>query len=254
MVAQSTTSLTKDQQMADQCSNPSQIQDGDILDYFDGIASLNVTHHIANCLACQKEVADLQTIHSILDEVFYESDCPDEEELLAYHAGFVPRSEKKIIQQHLPDCTYCTQFVAGLTQISQRPDPLLTRIMQRGKRILTALLQPAASHPTFALLGDEEEEHIYHAGEYQIILTTIPLLPGTNLWELEGHIINLHDPEHLYKGQVSLLQDSKAITTDQLDEFGFFALDEITPGQYSLHIELSNIIIPIENFPIEIEA
>ena len=99
MVAQSTTSLTKDQQMADLSINLNQIQDGDLSDYLDGVASLAVADQIANSVAYQKEAADLQTIDSILDEVFYESDCPDEEELLAYHAGFLPRSEKKIIQQ-----------------------------------------------------------------------------------------------------------------------------------------------------------
>lgn len=238
--------------MAHHSSNPTQIQDGDLSDYLDGVAPLAVAAQIANNIAYQKEVADLQTIHSILDEFFHESDCPDEEALLAYHAGFLPRAEKKSIEQHLPDCTSCSQFVAGLTQISERPAPLLTRIMQTGKRIMTALLQPAAPQPTFALLGDDEKQQIYHAGAYQLILTTIPLLPGSNLWELEGHIINLHDPQHLYEGQVSILRDGQTIRTDQLDEFGFFALDEITAGHYTLHIELSNIIIPIENFAIEV--
>lgn len=238
--------------MADQCSNPTLIEDGDLSDYLDGVATLAVAHHIATCAACQKEVADLQAIHTILDELFHASTCPDEEELLAYHAGFLPRAEKKLIQQHLPACTSCTQFVAGLTEISQRPDPLLTRIIETGKRVLNAFLRPAAPQPTFALLGDEEQQHIYHAGAYQIILTTIPLLPGTNLWQIEGHIINLDDPQHLYQGHVSLLQDAQPITTDQLDEFGFFALEEITPGNYTLHIELSDIIIPIQNFAIEL--
>lgn len=233
--------------MAELYVNPTQIEDGDLLDYLDG--SLKVPEH----MAYQKNIAELLFIDSVLDELFYESDCPDEEALLAYASGFLPRTEKKVIEQHLPDCNRCTEFVAQLKQLSERPDPLLTRIIQTGKRILAPWLEPAARQTSFALLGDDEKQYIYHAGEHQIMLTTIPQLPGTNLWQIEGHIINLHQQEMLYEGQVSILQEENfVINSDKLDEFGFFVLEEMTHGQYTLHIELENSIIPIPKFPIEI--
>lgn len=239
--------------MVDECTNPTAIQEGDLSDYFSGMAPANVTRHITNCVTCQKEVADLQTVHAILEEVFYESECPDEEQLLAYQAGFLPRSEQKMIAQHLPDCLYCTQFVGRLQVISSRPDPLLTRIVQTGKRILTAIFQPTQPQLALALLGDEEQQHIYQAGQYQIMLTTSIPLPGSNLWEIEGHIVNHSNPKMWYEGRVTVLQDSKNVTSDEIDEFGFFALEDIPPGRYTLHIELSNTIIPIENFAIKLQ-
>ena len=251
--------------MADRCTNPTTIKESDLSDYLFGIAPANVMGHIANCVACQKEVAELQTIHAILDEVFYESECPDEEELLAYQAGFLPRSEQKIIEQHLPDCLYCTQFVGHLQLISDRSEPLLTRIMQTGKRILSAIFQPTQPQPALALLGDEEQQQIYQAGQYQIMLTTSIPLPGSNLWEIEGHIVNHSNPQMLYEGHVTLLQDTKtgipgrplgqggSVTSDEIDEFGFFALEDLAEGRYTLHIELSNAIIPIHNFTIKLE-
>lgn len=238
--------------MVDQCNKPTAIQERDLSDYLSGMAPANVIRHISNCVACQKEVATLQTIHAFLDDVFYKNDCPDEEELLAYQAGFLTRPEQNIIKQHVIDCLSCSQFVAHLQVIHEKPDPLLTRIIQTGKRILAGIFQPRRQQPALALLGDEQEEHVYQADQYQIILTTSIPLRGSNLWEIEGHIVNHQDPQMCYEGQVFLLQHAKDVTSDEIDEFGFFALEDISPGCYTLHIELSNIIIPIENFTIKL--
>lgn len=238
--------------MVDQCSNPSAIQEGDLFDYLSGMAPPNVIHHISDCVACQNDVAERQTVHAFLDDVFYKNDCPDEEELLAYQAGFLTRSEQKIIKQHLLDCLSCTQFVAQLQVIHEQPDPLLTRIIQTGKRILAGIFQPKRSQPGLALLGDQQQQHVYQAEQYQIILTTSIPLPGSNLWEIEGHIVNHSNPQMCYEGHVTVLQDAKDVTSDKIDEFGFFALEDISPGQYTLHIELSKIIIPIEHLTIKL--
>ena len=50
----------------------------------------------------------------------------------------------------------------------------------------------------------------------------------------------------------TVLQDAKDVTSDEIDEFGFFALEDVGPGSYSLHVELSSIVIPIENFTIKL--
>lgn len=240
--------------MVDQCSKPTAIQESDLSDYLSGMAPANVIRHIKNCVACQKEVANLQVIHAFLDDVFYKNNCPDEEELLAYQAGFLTRSERKITQQHLSDCSSCTQFVSNLQLISEEPDPLLTRIIQTGKRILAGIFKPALSQPAFALLGNEPQQQIYQADQYQIILTTSVPLPGSNLWEIEGHIINHSNPQMCYKGHAVLLQDAKDVTSDEIDEFGFFALEDVSPGCYTLHVELPSTIIPIENFTIKLDT
>ena len=109
--------------------------------------------------------------------------------------------------------------------------------------------QPQA---TCNLLGDEEQQHVYQAEQYQIMLTTSIPLPGSNLWEIEGHIVNHEDPQMRYEGHVTLLEDAKDVTSDKIDEFGFFALEDISPGRYTLHIELSKIIIPIEHLTIKL--
>lgn len=233
--------------MVDQCSNPTAIQEGDLLAYLSGFASANVINHISDCLACQKEVVELKIAQAILDEVFYQSHCPDREELVAYKVGFLPHSENRIIKQHLSNCSSCTEFVAQLKRIHEQPDPLLTRIIQTAKRILAAIFQPTAPKPALALLGDEQERYIYQAEQYQIILTTSIPLQGSNLWEIEGHIVNHEDPQMWYEGHVTVLQNGQHVTSDEIDEFGFFALENLSPGHYFLHIELSNSIIPIEH-------
>lgn len=207
-------------------------------------------HHITRCASCQQELADLQLTHSLLDDIFYEDDCYDEEELLAYQAGFLPRARKKIIQQHLVTCAPCTQFVAHLTQMTTQPDPLLTRLIETGKRILTALLQPAAPQPVFALLGQEEKQLTYHAGDYQLILTMLPFLPGTDLTIIEGHIINHANLQESYDGTIFLYQEKTLIVEETIDDFGFFVFEELTPGNYTLQVELAHIIIPIEGLTI----
>ncbi len=234
------------------CNDPTAIKEGDLSTYLSGTASASIKYHIDHCIACQTEIKDLKTVHAILDDVFYKSDCPDEDLLLAYQSGFMTRLEQKTIKQHLPDCSYCTQFVANLKIIDEQPDPLLTRILQTGKRMLASIFQPAQPQPALALLGDEQQQYIYQAEQYQIILTTSIPLRGSNLWEIEGHIIDKSNPQTEYEGCAFLLQNAKDVVSDKIDEFGFFALENINPGRYALHLELSNIIIPIEDFTIRL--
>ncbi|MGB0386537.1 MAG: hypothetical protein ACPGWR_17145 [Ardenticatenaceae bacterium] len=234
--------------MIDQCIARFEIKDGDLMDYVEGYADADVARHVAMCVACQKEVAELQTINTIFSHSFYSRDCPDEQELLAYEEGFLSGSALQKIEQHIASCSGCQQITAQLTPPSPLPIPLLQGWIQSGKRILAAIFQPLAPQPAFALRGDEQEQRSYQAGEFQIIMETSSLLKGSHIWQIEGKLINPNDPQMLYEGQVALLEGSQAVATDEIDEFGFFALEDLKPGQYTLKIELPTTIIPIEEF------
>jgi hypothetical protein len=171
--------------------------------------------------------------------------------LLAYQAGLLPRQERSPIKQHLADCLLCQQEVAQLAQISTTSElSLLERLLLTGKQILDALRLPSAPQPAFALLGDEQQQQIYQAGDFQLIISIKKPLSSTNIWQIEGQLLNESDPLMLYEGEISLLREEERAVTDEIDDLGYFILEDIESGDYQLLLELPTMIIPIDQLTI----
>jgi hypothetical protein len=51
-------------------------------------------------------------------------------------------------------------------------------------------------------------------------------------------------------GRVSLGRGEEPIASDELDEFGFFALEQVPPGTYTLEIELPTALVSLVDFTI----
>jgi hypothetical protein len=237
--------------MVKQCINPTVLQEGDLLASLDGVASPTVITHIAHCAACQAERAALLSMNSFFDVALYRQPCPEGDMLLAYQAGLLPRQERSPIKQHLADCLLCQQEVAQLAHISTTSElSLWERLLLTGKQFLDALRLPAAPQPAFALLGDEQQQQIYQAGDFQLIISMSKPLTSTNIWQIEGQLINESDPLMQYEGEISLLGESETRARDEIDEFGYFILEKIEHGEYTLLLELPTIIIPIDQITI----
>ena len=238
--------------MVSKCIISCIIKEGDLLAYLDGLAEAPVAAHIAQCAACQEEMAALQAIEKTFSEVLRRINCPESEMLLLYETKLLPWSERRSIAQHVADCSFCEREVAQLVKIpfAKALSPF-ERVVQVGKQILHVFRLPFAPQPAFALLGDDDDEPaIYQAGDYQVMLATTSPLIATNIWQIEGQIINLQEPLIPNTGNVSLLRQTRNVATDKIDEFGYFVLENLSPGEYTLHIDLPTTIIPIDKFVI----
>ena len=227
------------------------IEEGDLLAYLDGMASLGAASHIRQCSTCQEEVTGLRAMNTTFKQVLSRINCPESQALLLYETKLLPKRERRQISKHIADCAFCEKEVVNLAKIPfSKPLSPLERMIEAGKQIIGAFRLPVTSQPAFARLGDEDEPIIYQAGDYQIMLATTSPLLATNIRQIEGQIINLEDQLIPSTGCVSLLHHTQHVANDNIDEFGYFVLEDLRPGEYTLHIDLPSTMIPIDKFVI----
>lgn len=237
------------------------LQVGELLAYSEGVADPDVAHRLLNDPAMLAEVAALLQTEALLSSILYRANCPDADELLLYHAHLLPQARQQVIDQHTAGCAQCTQdlheLIAGLRMVSSdkpsaTPAPRLSHSMQeyleQAVRLIQAVLQPLPAQPAFAVRGSESRTLSYQAGNYQIILTLEPPVVAENVWQIEGQILHQQDATLVPHGAgVSLLDKDMPIIRDIVDEFGYFALDNVTAGNYTMYIDVLPDRILIED-------
>ncbi len=228
-----------------QCINTAEIQEGDLLAYVWGQARPGVADHVGQCAFCAAETADLRQMERVFQAALYRAECPETDTLLQYHLEVLPNQKQQQVRQHLATCPHCQVELQRF-----RPKPVqpswLERLQQAGRTVLEAI-QVSHLEPVLALRG-ETYQRVYQVGVYQVVLAVEPPIAAENRWGLEGQVMQLAEPTAVLQGQVSLWQAETQITTDVVDEFGYFLLENIAAGEYTLRIELTTdsiIINPI---------
>lgn len=225
-----------------QCINTTEIQEGDLLAYVWGESRPEVAAHISRCAFCAAETADLRLLETAFQTALYRADCPETDTLLQYHLGMLPTKQQKQVQTHLTTCSHCQAEIQRFLPKPAQPS-WLERLQQTGKTVLEAIQIPQMQ-PVLALRG-ESHQKVYQVGAYQVVLATEPPMAAENRWGVEGQVMQLADPTAVLQGTASLWQADTQVASDTVDEFGYFELENITSGEYTLHIELPTDTIVI---------
>ncbi len=238
--------------MADQERDDHMLQEGALLAYLEGDVCFDSTQRIASSPQLAQAVAELGRLDALLYGALHRESCPPLDDLLIYQADLAGPQERQQIEQHIQQCPFCQQ---ELTQFAIPIDPapaagasLRERLAQSGKRILEALLLPAPAQPALALRGSEPRQAIYQAGEYQVMLAIIPPLVDENIWQIEGQISHpggLLSPAAART--VTILQGKEPVMQDQVDDFGYFVLEQLGPGTYTIQIDLAADLLLLEH-------
>ncbi len=240
--------------MAYTCIAPNEITEGDLLAYLEGSAPAAVVAHIARCPACAAEVAALRSAATMLIAALDRPACPDLDDLLLYQADLLPHAERRRLHRHIQGCVHCQQELVQLAAplAATVSPPVVERIAEVGRRILTGLLQPASPTPALALRGHAPRQYTYQAGDYQLILAVLPPLVDEDVWQLEGQLIGYHAASFANDAAITVRvqQAGVVVVQDTLDEFGFFAGDQLAAGTYTLQIDLPDAQILIEGLSI----
>lgn len=218
------------------------LREGDLLAYLEGEAPPALARHIVACPRCQAELAGLRAADALLSAALARADCPAPELLLRYQAGLLSAGESEPVARHLSACADCA---AELALLAAPPAPSPVGALARaGGRLLRALLQPAAP-PALALRGDEPgaRQLAYAVEGYQLLLASAPGRPATGPAQLEGQLLAPDEPA---AGTARLLAGARAVAEAEIDELGFFAFDGVTPGHYTLAIDVGEDRIVIE--------
>lgn len=234
------------------CIAPNEIQEGDLLAYLDGAAPPGVAAHLARCAFCAAEAAGLAALDATLLAAHVRVACPAPDELLRYQAGLLSRAARRRLKQHLTTCAACQADLArlALPLLARAPVSVVERLRQAGATIMAAL-QPPALQPALAVRGEEAPLRQFSAAPYQVQLRVIaPALAGES-WRVEGQLsLSSGDLLPPAARQADLALADVLSSSDRIDDFGFFAFDNVLPGAYFLHLTLPDANLLIESFEV----
>jgi len=201
-----------------------------------------------------------QRVAALLAATLYRAHCPPTETLLDYQLDRLATAQQRTVQKHLTLCPHCAAEVddlaltdAALTDarrdVQADATAQLAHLLERlrtlfpGRPLLHALDQlPTA--PALALRGQQADSNathqfLYRADAYRLSLSVSAAFPSSAGYQLEGSVIDERDPTHVLAGRVHLLHNENVVQQVDIDEFGYFSLDDVASDRYTLLVELS---------------
>lgn len=232
------------------------LQEGDLLAYLEGAAPAAVVRQIEQSPELLAEAVALQAVDALLASALEPADALTIDDLLLYQAGLLNPEEQQHVEQQLaahPDMQTMLDALALPAEAPTTPagPSLRERLRQAGRQVLEALRLPAPQQPAMAVRGSEQRHTAYQADGFQVLLVLTPPVLDENIWQLEGQILPEDEQPMPTDATVHLLQDSEPVVSDAIDEFGFFALDQLGAGTYTLQIDLAATSILIEHVSVE---
>jgi hypothetical protein len=120
-------------------------------------------------------------------------------------------------------------------------------------RVLSALaVSPSGQPQPLAIRGREAQQRRYRADEYELFLSISPPLAAEGRWQLEGQVLEQGLPLAGGPGDaVQLLSPAgELVALDVVDDFGYFALNDVVAGRYRLLVELPGTQILLEDLDV----
>ncbi len=226
------------------------IQEGDLLAYLEGAASEATARRIEQSPELLAEVAALRLTDAGISGALDPDEAVSTDDLLLYQAGLLSPAEAQQVEQHLAEQPALRALLAALELPDEAADPaaptLAERLRAAGRRILEAVPLTLPQQPATALRGQEQRSYVYQAGAYQIVLALTPPLIEEAIWQIEGQISPADEQPVPTGGLVQARRADEIVASDNIDEAGFFALDRLGPGDYSIQIDLTEASVLLE--------
>jgi len=235
------------------CISPPELSDRQLLEFLDGEAEPETTHHLGICQYCRNKADALARLQSGLTARLYRITCPSPSELGEYYLRVLPSPQMLVIAQHVRACPHCEGEVAQLegylSNLTLQPSSL-----EKIKILVAQLISRGGSDqesgapsmtPTLAgLRGEEEEPFIYKADHIQIIIEVQDVVDQPGKRGLLGLVTGLESDRFV----IQVHQDRQLITTTSIDEIGNFLISPLSPGHYDLTLLGPGKEIHIQSF------
>lgn len=219
------------------------IQEGDLLAYLEGAASGETVRRIEQSPELLAEAAALRLMDAGVSSALDPDAAVSTDALLLYQADLLSPAEAREIEQHLAERPALRALLAALELPDENVTPaapsMAEQLRAAGRRVLEAVRLQMPRQPAAALRGNEQRSYVYQADEYRIVLALIPPLLDEAIWQVEGQISPMGEQPVPAGAPVQARRADAVIAEDQVDEAGFFALDELAPGDYSIRIDLA---------------
>jgi hypothetical protein len=239
------------------CISPPQLDDQELLAYFDGEAGRQVRAHLASCAHCRERARQLARVQDRLIALLYRVACPSPLEVGEYHLGVLPVEQRLALDRHLAECPHCRRelrqlegYVAALA-----PDVELGPL-ERIKVLIARLVsapegQPGPGVPAPALAaaglrGEGESLLLYQADGIHISLECQDEAKDRDRMILLG-LVTGADTTGM---EVQLWQPDQLIATAPVDPLGNFVVSDLIPGSYRLVLRGPEVEVQITELEI----
>ena len=229
-----------------QCVNPHEIEEGDLITYLHGDASPQVAAHIAHCPFCSEQVEQLRMVDVQLLAAFYRESCPTPEILADFALNRLPPTEKLRVAAHVRDCAHCTEEISSVRDLmDEEPPSLLTRLRES---LALALIASPVVHVTAPARGQGWQSRF----EVDNLIITLSSQAGG----LTGRVRRRNaSPDADYSGHAWLLSPEMDAATDlprsDVDERGHFQFLGPTAGSYALLLQIGEQYVALEAIEVE---
>ena len=229
------------------CSQPGEIEPGDLIALARGEAVTAVQEHIATCPSCREEAGALGRFeHDLLLHLLRRS-CPSTLTLAEYAADELTPEARQRTAAHLLECPRCldesrdaARFLTDAERAEDAPSRGLLPAV--GRTFARPLLARAGLG---GVRGEQNNDSItYAVDETYITLAVRRAAPRqeyviTGLWQ--------GAPDDAAGTTVLLRQDDRVVAAETIDDLGSFAFDKVQPGAYCLEIARADGAIVIDD-------
>jgi len=214
------------------CISPPELSDRQLLEFLDGEAEPETTHHLGICQYCRNKADALAQLQNGLTTRLYRITCPSPLELGEYHLRILPSPQMLVIAQHVRECPHCEAEVAQLENflkdLTADVKPGLPEIV----RVLVARLVDGAA-PMPALRGERKGPIILEA---EGVVITLDVEPGS-----DGQVsilgqVAADEQDQWTNALIELQQADRQPVTTSLDDLGAFRFEAIRPGATQIMI------------------
>ena len=210
------------------CISPPELSDRQLLEFLDGEAEPEITHHLGICKYCRNRADALARLQNGLTARLYRITCPSPLELGEYHLRILPSPQMLIINQHVHECPHCEAEVAQLENFLED----LTMDIKSARtpvRVLIARLlggpgEGAAPMP--ALRGERKGPIILEA---EGVVITLDVEPGSDGQGSMLGQVAADDQDQWTNASVELQQADIPPQATSLDDLGSFRFEAVRP-------------------------
>jgi hypothetical protein len=184
-----------------------------------------------------------EELENALRRSLYRFDCPDAHTLGEYQLDLLAPEQRTSVAAHAVECEACTAELQTLRAFLAIPTTVPDSIVERARRVVAALLNPAPGLAFGGLRGAADPDtRVYVADD-----VTVSLASTDEPHTLLGLVVDLSVAEGMLAGRpVQLIASDGAALATTLDHLGNFEFDGVPAGTYVLELDLTGRLVAVE--------
>ena len=235
------------------CISPPELSDRQLLEFLDGEAEPETTHHLGICQYCRNKADALAQLQNGLTARLYRITCPSPLELGEYHLRILPSPQMLVIAQHVRECPHCEAEVAQLENFLKDLTADVKPGFPETVRVLVARLVGGSGEraaPMPALRGERKGPIILEADG---VLITLDVESASNGQVSILGQVAADEQDQWTNASVELQQADRQPITTSLDDLGAFRFEIVRPGATQIMItSTEGVVIQSPNIDIAV--